>query len=91
MARTSLAPLTFGIVYLTERLAPVSVDVIEARDYWAACKAGWKEVGRRKRRMTATDFVLVEDPAAIDGGPQHIRAAAVAILAARDESRKAAA
>lgn len=89
MPRTTLAPLTFAVVYFTQCNAPIRVGKIEARDYWTACRIAWKEA--RNSRSQIADFQLIEDPVAIADGPPHIRAAAVAILAARKASRKAAA
>lgn len=89
MARTTLAPLTFAVVYFTQCNAPIRVGKIEARDYWTACRIAWKEA--RHSRSQIADFQLIDDPVTIADGPPHIRAAAVAILAARKASRKAAA
>ena len=91
MARNTLAPLTFAVVYFTQCNAPISVGRIEARDYWAACKAAWKEVRRARNRKQIADFQLIDDPLVLAAGPQHIRAAAVEILTRRDAERRAAA
>ncbi len=82
-------PLTFAVVYFTDALAPVSVDIIQARDYWAACRKVWDGVSGRRRKAMVADFVIVEDPSIIEAGPQHIRPAAVALIAARDAERTA--
>lgn len=89
MPRTTITPLTFAVVYFTQCDAPIRVEKIEARDYWMACRIAWNKV--RRSRSQITDFQLIDDPVAIADGPPHIRAAAVAILAARKASRKAAA
>lgn len=91
MARTQITPLPFGVVYVTDCLAPVGIEVIYARDYWAACKAVWAGLNCRGRskRATASDFILIEDPAVIASGRQQIRLAAVAVLARHEAARKA--
>lgn len=68
MPRTTIAPLTFAVVYFTQCNAPIRVGKIEARDYWTACRIAchrsWKTtnaINRLYRNRKNAGLVAMKD------------------------------